>query len=143
MLQRWPTAKALGLVSRDELAAWARAQRSGYGERFADRVQAALAAEQFRAPAHLVRAKVDTIRLAAAQLLLLGVQRRAWQRRMSELLLGATRTPTSGDDHEQEHKPEQAFPALSALADARKPTAARPAQPLTGLDEQPGVGRFS
>jgi hypothetical protein len=34
MLQRWPTAEALGSVSRDELVAWCRAQRSGYGERF-------------------------------------------------------------------------------------------------------------
>jgi transposase len=110
MLQRWPTAEALGSVSRDELVAWARAQRSGYGERFADRVFAALAAEQFRAPAPLVCAKVDTIQLAAAQLLLIGAQRRAWQRRISELLLGATRTHASGDDNGQEHKPGQAFP---------------------------------
>jgi hypothetical protein len=109
MLQRWPTAEALGSVSRDELVAWSRAQRSGYGERFADRVFAALAAEQFRAPDHLVRAKVDTIQLAAAQLLLIGAQRRAWQRQMSDLLLGATRPPTSGDDHTQEQQPEQAF----------------------------------
>jgi transposase len=110
MLQRWPTAEALGSVSRDELVEWSRAQRSGYGERFADRVFAALAAEQFRAPAHLVRTKVDTIQLAAAQLLLIGAQRRAWQRRMSELLLGATRPHTSGDDHTQEQQPGQAFP---------------------------------
>ena len=50
MLAQWPTAEALGAVSRDELIAWARAQRSGYGERFAERVQTALAAEQFPSP---------------------------------------------------------------------------------------------
>ena len=115
MLQQWPTAEALGSVRRDELVTWARAQRSGYGERFAERVQTALAAEQFRAPAHLVRAKVDTIRLAAAQLLLLGAQRRAWERRMSELLLGPPRAASSDtSDTSQGDKPErepgQAFP---------------------------------
>ena len=112
MLQQWPTAEALGSVSRDELVGWARAQRSGYGERFAERVQTALAAEQFRAPAHLVRAKVDTIRLAAAQLLLIGAQRRAWERRMSELLLGPPRAASSdtGEDDKPEREPGQAFP---------------------------------
>jgi Transposase len=72
MLKRWPTAEALAAVRRQELVEWAGAQRTGYVEQFADRVQAALATEQFTAPAHLVRAKVDTIRLAAAQLLLIG-----------------------------------------------------------------------
>jgi transposase len=112
MLQQWPTAEALGSVSRDELVAWARAQRSGYGERFAERVQTALAAEQFQAPAHLVRAKVDTIRLAAAQLLLIGAQRRAWERRMSELLLDPPRAASSdtGEDDKPEREPGQAFP---------------------------------
>ncbi|HEX2178149.1 MAG TPA: transposase [Actinomycetota bacterium] len=115
MLAQWPTAEALGSVSRDELVAFARAQRSGYGERFAERVQTALAAEQFRAPAHLVRAKVDTIRLAAAQLLLIGAQRRAWERRMSELLLDPARAASSdtrdtSEDDKPEREPGQAFP---------------------------------
>jgi transposase len=118
MLQQWPTAEALGSVGRDELVGWARAQRSGYGQRFAERVQTALAAEQFRAPAHLVRAKVDTIRLAAAQLLLIGAQRRAWERRMSELLLGPPRAASSdtrdtrdtSEDDKPEREPGQAFP---------------------------------
>jgi transposase len=115
MLQQWPTAEALGSVRRDELVAWARAQRSGYGQRFAERVQTALAAEQFQAPAHLVRAKVDTIRLAAAQLLLIGAQRRAWERRMSELLLGPPRAATgdtsdTSEDDKPEREPGQALP---------------------------------
>jgi Transposase len=115
MLQQWPTAEALGSVGRGELVGWARAQRSGYGQRFAERVQTALAAEQFRAPAHLVRAKVDTIRLAAAQLLLIGAQRRAWERRMSELLLGPPRAASSdtrdtSEDDKPEREPGQAFP---------------------------------
>jgi transposase len=109
MLQRWPTAEALGSVSRDELVEWARSQRTGYGERFAERVHSALAGAQFRAPAHLVRAKTDTIRLAAAQLLLIGAQRRAWQRRMSELLLG-TPSSTGEQGHGRERESGQAFP---------------------------------
>jgi len=39
----------------------------------------------------LARAKAGSIRLAAAQLLLLREQRRAWQRRMGEILLGSPR----------------------------------------------------
>lgn len=39
----------------------------------------------------LARAKACTIRLTAAQLLLLRTQRRAWQRRIGELLLGSPR----------------------------------------------------
>lgn len=51
-----------------------------------------MAAEEFVARDWLVRAKTDTIRLHAKQLLALGAQRRAWERRMGELLLGAPRT---------------------------------------------------
>jgi hypothetical protein len=39
-----------------------------------------------------VRAKADTIRLAATQLLAIGAQRRGWERRMGQLLLGAPRS---------------------------------------------------
>jgi len=85
LLQRWPTAQALAAVSREEIIAFARAQRTGYLQRFADRVQAAVASEQFVAPEHLVRAKADTIRLAAAQLLI-DAQRRVWEKRMGQLL---------------------------------------------------------
>lgn len=49
----------------------------------------ALAAEHFVARDYLVWTKADTIRLAPTQLLAMGVQRRAWERRMGELLLRA------------------------------------------------------
>jgi transposase len=108
LLQQWPTAQALAAVSREELIVWARAAHSGYLQRFADRVAAALARDQFVAPAHLVRAKADTIRLTAAQLLLLDAQRRTWQKRMGELLLGVPGRPAHGQ--QTEDQPGQAFP---------------------------------
>lgn len=92
LLERWPTANDLAAASRDDLVAFARAGRHGWPDRFADRVQAALEADNFVARDWLVRAKTDTIRLLATQLLALGAQRRAWERRMGELLLGAPRT---------------------------------------------------
>ncbi|MGH3085024.1 MAG: IS110 family transposase [Gaiellaceae bacterium] len=91
LLERWPTATTLQAASRTELVAFARSCRHGWPERFADRVQASLAGEHFRPKDYLVRAKADTIRLAATQLLAIGAQRRAWERRMGELLLGAPR----------------------------------------------------
>jgi transposase len=108
LLQRWPTAQALAAVSREELIQFARAQRTGYLQRFADTVQAALARDQFAAPPHLVRAKADTIRLTAAQLLLIDAQRKAWEKRMGELLLGAASRPTQRQA--EENQPGQAFP---------------------------------
>ncbi len=87
LLQRWPTHEALAAASRDELDAFARSCRHGWPTRLADRVIAALAADRFVAKPYLVRAKADTIRLAAAQLLLIHTQRRAWEKRMSQLLL--------------------------------------------------------
>jgi transposase len=91
LLGRWPTAAALAEVDHAELEAFARGCRHGWPDRFADHVAACLAAEHFQAKDYLIRAKADTIRLAAAQLLLLRDQRRAWERRMGELLLGAKR----------------------------------------------------
>jgi transposase len=91
MLERWPTANALAGAPRKDLVAFARSCRHGWPERFADKVQAALGREQFRPKDYLVRAKADTIRLAATQLLAIGHQRRAWERHMGELLLGAPR----------------------------------------------------
>jgi transposase len=108
LLQRWPTAQALAAVSREELIDFARAQRTGYLQRFADRVQAALDRDHFVAPAHLVRAKADTIRLTAGQLLLIDAQRRAWEKRMGELLLGVPSRPA--EDQAAEARPGQAFP---------------------------------
>jgi hypothetical protein len=91
LLQQWPTAQAMAAASREEIATLARQARRGWPDRFADRVTAALAGEQFLARDYLIRAKADTIRLACAQLLLLRKQRRAWERRMGELLLGDRR----------------------------------------------------
>ena len=91
LLERWPTAEALGQALREEVVAFARECHHGWPERFADKVEGALAAQHFQPRAYLVRAKADTIRLTAAQLLAIGKQRRVWERRMGELLLGAPR----------------------------------------------------
>ncbi|HEX3795325.1 MAG TPA: transposase [Acidimicrobiales bacterium] len=99
LLERWPSANDLAAASREEVVTFARSCRHGWPDRFADRVESALASNQFVARDWLVRAKADTIRLAATQLLALGAQRRAWERRMGELLLGAPR-------HGRAHKPK-------------------------------------
>ena len=52
--------------------AFARTAHSGYPERFADRVGQALGREHFTARPALAQAKVDTIQLTVAQLLLIG-----------------------------------------------------------------------
>jgi transposase len=101
LLERWPTATALAAATRDDIEAFARSCRHGWPDRFADRVQQALASDQFTAKDYLVRAKADTIRLTAQQLLLIRSQRRAWEKRMGALLLGAPRTGRAnqpGDD---------------------------------------------
>ena len=103
LLERWPTAQALAAVSREEIIGFARAQHSGYLQKFADLVQRALAEDHFTAPAHLASAKADTIRLLARQLLLIDAQRRAWEKRMGELLLGSPGQPA-------EDQPGNAFP---------------------------------
>jgi len=92
LLERWPTAAELGGASRDELVTFARSVHYGWPERLTGRIAEALAREEFVARDYLVRAKAATIRLAANQLLLLEAQRRAWERRMGELLLGARQT---------------------------------------------------
>lgn len=102
LLERWPTAAALAAASHDDLVAFARAGRHGWPERFAAQVSTALATSHFVPRPYLVRAKEGTICLLATQLLALGAQRRAWERRMGELLLGAPRTgrtkqPKEGD----------------------------------------------
>ena len=103
LLERWPAAAELAAASREEIIEFARAQRTGYLQRFADRIAAALAEDHFTAPEHLARAKIDTIRLTARQLLLIDAQRRVWEKRMGELLLG---TP----GQLPEDQPGQAFP---------------------------------
>src|SRR5215217_5140204 len=92
LLQRWPTQPELAEASHDELVAFARAARHGWPERFADRVEAALAAPALPTRDYLVRAKAAGIRLAAVQLLALHEARRGWAARMAELLLGGRRT---------------------------------------------------
>jgi len=101
LLHRWPTADELAAATIEDLATFARAAKHGWPDRFAARVRDALTAEHFQARDYLVRAKADTIRLACAQLLLLRGQRRAWERRMGELLLGNRRrgrVKQPGDD---------------------------------------------
>lgn len=102
LLEKWPTAQDLAEASRDDVEAFARSCRHGWPDRFADKVTAAVASDQFVARPALVRAKADTIRLYATQLLLLGRQRRAWERQMGQLLVG-----TDTDDGDA---PGQGFP---------------------------------
>lgn len=108
LLERWPSAEALRQASREELVSFARAARHGWPERFADQVAQALAGDHFEPRAYLVRAKADTIRLTASQLLAIGAQRRAWERRMGELLLGAPRRGRARRPREEERG--QGFP---------------------------------
>jgi transposase len=103
LLERWPTAQALAAVSREEIIGFARAQHSGYLQKFAGLVARALAEDHFTAPAHLASAKADTIRLLARQLLLIDAQRKTWEKRMGQLLLGTPASP-------EEDQPGQAFP---------------------------------
>ncbi len=91
MLERWPTAQALRHAPREEIMAFAKAGHHGWPDRFADHVNAVLTGETFSARDYLVRAKADTIRLTAVQLLAIGAQRRIWEKRMGALLLGDRR----------------------------------------------------
>jgi len=92
LLQSWPTAAELRAATREEITTLARAGRHGWPDRFADRIEQALnSTDVFTARDYLVRAKADTIRLCAVQLLAIGAQRRSWEKRMGELLLGAPR----------------------------------------------------
>jgi hypothetical protein len=91
LLERWPSAAALAGASRDEIEAFARSCRHGWPGRFAGRVAEAMTAPRLAARPELARAKAGAIRLAAAQLLAIRAQRREWERRMGELLLGAPR----------------------------------------------------
>ena len=108
LLQRWPSADALATATREELETFARSCRHGWPDRFAGRVTSALAEPRLAVRPELARAKAGTIALAAAQLLLLRDQRRAWQRRMGELLLGAPRT--GRDKTAKDPDPGKAFP---------------------------------
>lgn len=92
LLSTWPTSEQLAAASREDLVAFARAGKHGWPDRFADQVAAALAADHLPVRDYLVRAKAGGIRLAAVQLLAVLEQRRAWERRMTELLLGGQRS---------------------------------------------------
>jgi Transposase len=72
LLGRWPTRQQLAAATHQELVAFAGAGRHGWPERFADQVTAALTGDHCIARDYLVRAKADTIRLAATQLLVIG-----------------------------------------------------------------------
>jgi hypothetical protein len=108
LIERWPSAAELAAAGREEVVALARAARHGWPQVFADRVAAALAEPRLPVRPELARAKAGSIRLAAAQLLLLRTQRRAWERRMGELLLGAPRT--GRDRQPKDTDPWKAFP---------------------------------
>ena len=75
LLERYPLA-LLRETSREELVELARRGRHGWPHRFPDR-GAALAEAHFVARDYLARAKADTIRLTATQLLVTVGQRRA------------------------------------------------------------------
>jgi transposase len=108
LLERWPSAAALAQASQEELEAFARTARHGWPGRFADRINQAMAAPRLSTRPELARAKAGSIRLAAAQLLAIRAQRREWERRMGELLLGA---PRSGRDNTpKDPDPGKAFP---------------------------------
>jgi Transposase/Transposase IS116/IS110/IS902 family len=108
LLQRWPSADALAQASRQELEDFARQARHGWPGRLAGRVMEALAAPRLAVRPELARAKAGTIALAASQLLLLRDQRRAWERRMGELLLGGPRY--GRDKTAKDPDPGKAFP---------------------------------
>ncbi|HEY2698656.1 MAG TPA: IS110 family transposase [Pseudonocardiaceae bacterium] len=91
LLATWPTHAQLAQASTDTIDAFARSARHGWPDRFAARITDALAGEQLPVPDYLLRAKATTIVLTATQLLALREARKAWERRMAELLLGDAR----------------------------------------------------
>jgi transposase len=86
VLASYPTAEALRAASDAELEALLRRARHGWPDRALRKLREAMSSSQFTPKPYLVRAKADTIRLAATQLLAIGAQRRAWERRMGQLL---------------------------------------------------------
>jgi hypothetical protein len=108
LLARWPSASALATATRQDLETFARSCRHGWPQRFAGRVIDAQAQPRLAVRPELARAKAGTIALAAAQLLLLRAQRKTWERRMGELLLGAPRT--GRDNTAKDPDPGKAFP---------------------------------
>lgn len=120
LLERWPTQQALAAAGEDELEAFFRAAHHGFPTRALRRLREALAASHFAPRPHLVRAKEATVRLTCSQLLLLHAQRRAWERRMGELLAAL---PEAGWEAEGKRLPGgevyRSFPGLGARLAAR------------------------
>jgi transposase len=108
LLERWPSEEALAGASPQEVEALARSARHGWPGRFAGRVAEAMAAPRLAPRPALARAKEGSVRLAASQLLAIRAQRRAWERRMGELLLGAPRYGRSKTPKDPD--PGKAFP---------------------------------
>jgi transposase len=108
LLQRWPSHDELARADRAQIETLARAARHGWPDQFADRVATALAQPRLPARPELARAKTGSIQLAAAQLLLLRQQRRVWQRRMGEILLGGSRHGRAKQP--KDPQPGNAFP---------------------------------
>lgn len=91
LLARWPSHDQLAAVDPADIITFARAAKHGWPDRFAARIADALAADRLPVKDYLVRAKTGTIALTATQLLAIRDQRRVWERRMGELLLGSPR----------------------------------------------------
>lgn len=108
LLQQWPGHEQMAAAGRDAVEALARTNRHGWPDRFTDRVMTALNSPRLPVRPELARAKAGSIRLAAAQLLLLRQQRQVWQRRMGELLLGSPRTGRAKQP--KDPQPGNAFP---------------------------------
>jgi len=104
LIERWPSYAELATATREEPTAFARLARHGRPEAIADRVLDALARPRLVVRPELARAKVGSIRLAAAQLLLLRTQRHQWSGGWASCCPAArapgatraSRTPTRG-----------------------------------------------
>lgn len=108
LLARWPSHDQLAAADPADIEQFARTARHGWPDRFAARVTDALAADRLPVKDYLVRAKTGTISLTATQLLVIRDQRRAWERRMAELLLGSARHGRAKQPKEPE--PGKAIP---------------------------------
>ncbi len=120
LLERCPTAEEAQAATDAELEDLFRRAKHGWPERTVARLRQALGSSQFVAKPYLVRAKAATIRLMASQLLAIGAQRRAWERRMGELL-GAL--PATGGEGQGQAVPDGeiylSFDGLGARLAAR------------------------
>ena len=120
VLARYPTAEAARAASHEELEALFRSAKHGWPDRAVGKLREALGSSQFTPKPYLVRAKADTIRLGSTQLLAIGAQRRAWERRMGQLL---AELPATGGTEPGQASPDGeiylSFPGLGARLAAR------------------------